>query len=66
MNNDTLNLITNKLNDGLSEITKLSYTNCKYPDPIIASNYAKINNTAFELKRLTVLLQKEINLLKQS
>jgi hypothetical protein len=63
MNN--LENILQKLTNGIQDIMFDSYPLCQNDDPVISSTASKINNTAFELKRITVLLQNELNQIKK-
>lgn len=63
-NKSTIDTILNKLTEGLTEILHDSYPLCKHDDKDIASVNAKINNTAFELKRITVLLKNQLDILQ--
>lgn len=64
-NTEIINGLLKQITDGLSLIMEQSFPFCKSSDSNFSSASIKINNTAFELKKMTVLLQNQINFTKQ-
>ena len=60
-NKTNINDLIKQITNGLTNIMETSYPHCKNQNIDVSSSCAKINNTAFELKRITVLLQNELN-----
>ncbi len=64
-NQVVINKLINQITEGLSDIMDASYPHCKNSDINVSKDASKINNIAFELKRMSVLLQNQINFIKQ-
>ena len=66
MNNQTvIDNLLKQLTDGLKQILDQSYPLCKHSDTTVSALSAKINNSAFELKRATELLKSQIDVTLQ-
>lgn len=64
MNNNSqiiINGLLKQVDNGLSEILEVSYPHCKNLNVEVSKDASKVNNLAFELKKVIVLLQNQIN-----